>query len=163
MCTPNAKTLATELTQYEPATFTGDVTLLPTPVGDCVLVQPDTAAKMVGKLGLIEVPSDMRERYSKAAETGLILAVGDGAFSWTADRARPWAGYKPQAGDRVWFKRYSGVTVKGYDGVIYLIMTDHCIGGVMKGSKDGGRDGTSGDRGYRKATGVVTKGQVPRS
>src|SRR5215467_8208479 len=145
--------LATELTEYEPAVFIGDLAQLPDPVGDTVLIQPDTAAKYVGKLGVIEVPDDQRERYSKAAETGVIVKVGDGAFTWTSDRHRPWTGYKPQPGDRVWYKRYSGVVVKGYDRVIYIIMTDHCIGGVMKGENHGGRDGSSSNRGNRKATG----------
>lgn len=155
------RTLATELTQYEPAVFTSDLALLPEPVGDCVLIQPDSASAMVGAKGLIQLPEEIRTRYSKAAETGLLLAVGEGAFTWTADRARTWTGYKPQAGDRVYYKRYSGVTVKGYDGVIYLIMTDHCIGGVMRGNDDGRRTGSSGV--HSQADGVVTKGQVSRA
>lgn len=151
--------LATELTQYEPAVFTGDPDELPDPVGDTVLILPDTAAKMVGKLGLIEIPDDQRERYSKAAETGVIVKVGDGAFTWTADRSRPWKGYIPKVGDRVWFKRYSGVTVKGFDGEIYTIMTDHCIGAVMKSEDtDGRRNGSGSNRGTGKAVRVGTKG-----
>src|SRR5262245_11710195 len=156
--------IATELTQYEPAEFSGDLSLLPDPVGDTVLIQPDSAATHVGKLGLIQVPEEMRDRYSKAAETGLILKVGDGAFTWTGDRARPWKGYTPQPGDRVWFKRYSGVVLKGYDGVIYNIMTDHCIGGVMKGEGlNNGRDRADASRGHSEEVGVGAEGQVSRA
>src|SRR5262245_15035043 len=127
--------LQTELSNYEPAEFTGDLDYLPEPLGDCALIQPDSAAKEVGASGLIEIPEEIRDRYSKASETGLVIAVGEGAFAWTSDRTRQWTGYKPKVGDRVWYKRYSGVAIKGYDGVIYTLMTDHCIGGVIRSER----------------------------
>jgi co-chaperonin GroES (HSP10) len=97
-------------------------------LGDRVLILPDTAASVVGK---IQLPDDVRERAQLSGSTGVIIQIGDDAFTWNFDRSRPWAGYRPKAGDRIYFDRYAGKEILGDDGHVYRLMDDKCIGGVQ--------------------------------
>lgn len=100
------------------------------PVCDRVLVLPDSATAKSS--GGVELPADIVDRHTQAAETGVIVAVGPDAFKWTSDKARPWEGYKPQPGDRVYIQRYSGQTMLGEDGRLYRLMEGYCVGAVKR-------------------------------
>lgn len=66
-------------------------------------------------------PDETKERDQHAAMEGTVVAVSALAFTyeeWPASVA------PPQPGDVVIFARYSGVTIKGNDGVEYRIMND---------------------------------------
>ena len=94
-----------------------------------MLVLPDTAASIVGN---IHMPEDVRERAQLSGSTGVVIEIGDDAFKWNFDRSRPWSGYRPQPGDRVYFDRYAGKEIKGSDAHTYRLMDDKCVGGVQK-------------------------------
>lgn len=121
----------TEQAQYEKAEWTGSNLSGRTPIGDMVIVLPDPAAETVGELGVLHSPEEFKQRMTQASETGVVVAVGEGAFVWSADRARPFEGRKPQPGDRVDFARYAGRIVIGQDGKSYRLMTDSCISSIM--------------------------------
>jgi chaperonin GroES len=65
-----------------------------------------------------------------AAETGVIVALGDDAFLWNGDRTRKWEGVKPKVGDRVYIQRYAGQVMLGEDSEFYRIMDANCIAAV---------------------------------
>lgn len=119
------KLLMTPLGQYEPAKWDGENLSACRPIGDRVLILPDGAAEQTG--GNVFLPQDMQERMSMAAETGVLIAVGDGAWYWNSDRTRRFEGSKPKPGDRVGFERYAGSVRHGKDGKIYRIMDDKCV------------------------------------
>lgn len=120
--------LLTPLAQYEPAQWSGTNTSRRRPVGDYVLVLPDKAPeKSAGGIAFTEV---QRDHDGKAAETGVLVAVGDGAWKWNSDRSRPFSGTPPKVGQRICFARYSGTEQYGADGVMYRLMLDKCIGAV---------------------------------
>jgi len=125
--------MKTELGTYTHATWTGTNTSGWKPVGDRVLVLPDEASALIG---LVHVPDDVRDRSTLASEAGVLIEAGEGAFVWNSDRVTPFAGYKPQPGDRVHIHRYSGQIVVGKDGVKYRIMDSQEVGAVAeKGAK----------------------------
>lgn len=98
------------------------------PVGDSVLVMCDKpVTKSAGGILLTETT---QESHRAAAESGVVVAVGDGAFQWTGDRTQRYTGYVPKPGDHVAFTRYAGQLVIGKDGIEYRLMTDNCIGAV---------------------------------
>lgn len=119
--------LRTQIASYEVREWWGANTSGCQPVGDHVLVLTDEAAS---KIGSIHLPEQLSERQSLASESGVIVAIGDGAFRWNADRSHAFAGTKPEVGQRVFFARYSGQVLKGLDEVMYRLMSDSCIGGV---------------------------------
>lgn len=93
-----------------------------TPLEYKVLVRPS-----VDDVGLIKnektgfsliKPADLEERDKHAAMEGVVVAVAKAAFTYeeTAE--------KPPIGSVVIFARYSGVTIKGADGIEYRIMND---------------------------------------
>jgi co-chaperonin GroES (HSP10) len=98
------------------------------PFGDRVLVLPDQPAT---KYGSILLPAVEIERAALAAETGVLVASGDGAWYWNSDRTRKYEGTKPVAGDRVYFERYAGAQYRGKDGVVYRLMDDKSVGGFQ--------------------------------
>lgn len=118
-----------QMGEFVPAEFSGVNESGFEPVGDRVLVLPDMASHKT-ESGLIEIPADIVDRMTQAAETGIIVAMGDGAFRWNFDRTRPWEGRRPVAGDRVYMQRYSGQVMLGEDGRLYRIMDYACIGAV---------------------------------
>lgn len=97
------------------------------PVADKCLVKPDKAAAMVGS---IHMTDENQEKTQLAAESGVLIELGEDAFIWNADRSRKLEGARPKPGDHVGFQRYSGVQVHGDDGQLYFFMSDFCIGAV---------------------------------
>ena len=123
----NPKVLAVRRAEFIPAPFFGKNESGCKPIGDRVLIRPDIAAASSGS---IELPQDVVERAQLASSSGVIIGLGDGAFSWNSDRTRPFEGEKPKAGDRVFFDRYAGKVILGDDCVEYRLMDDVAIGGV---------------------------------
>lgn len=121
-----AKLLKTEQAEYVESQWNGQNDSGYEPFGDRVLVMPDQAAAKSS--GGIQLPDDLVERLAEASETGIIIAMGDGAFVWNSDRSRPYTGTKPTPGTRVYFDRYSGGKVRGDDGKFYRCMDDKAIG-----------------------------------
>ena len=126
----NPKVLKQVHAEFTPARYNGVNTSGWQPIGDYVLVRPDTVASKT--TGGIEMPDDIVERLELAAITGVIVECGDEAFKWNADRTRPFDGRKPKAGDRVIFEKYAGKPILGVDEANYRIMDDKAIGGVKK-------------------------------
>lgn len=124
------KLVKTEIAQYAAGEWSGKNTSGIRPIGDYILVLPDQAVDKTK--GGIFLPEDLNERQSMAAQSGIIVALGDGAFTWNSDRTRPFSGQRPLPGDRVHFARYSGQKVIGHDGANYLIMDDKAAAGVQQ-------------------------------
>lgn len=118
----------TRIGQYVENGWSGENTSGIDPIGDQVLVLPDQAPEKTS--GGIFIDQTTREKQSLAAETGIIAAIGDGAWSWNMDRTRRFEGTKPAVGQRICFTRYAGMEVIGDDGVMYRLMGDNCIGGL---------------------------------
>lgn len=100
------------------------------PIDEIVLVLPDSAAEVTS--GGVFMTPDAVEKNTMAAETGVIIAIADGAFRWNAGRSRPWNGYRPQPGDRVYMQRYSGQVLLGEDQRLYRACSDNCIAAVKR-------------------------------
>jgi co-chaperonin GroES (HSP10) len=98
------------------------------PICDLVLVLCDQAADMTS--GGIHIPDDVREKMGYAATTGVVVAVGPQAFAYDSRRMVFWEGERPKQGDRVVFKKYSGIEYDGRDGMMYRLMEDRCIGAI---------------------------------
>lgn len=121
------KLVKTRLAEYVPAEFSGKNESGIHPVGDRVLVLPDQASKTSS--GLIHFTDEQISRNAEAAETGVIVEVGQEAFIWNSDRTRKWESKdKPKVGTRVAFDRYAGGFYHGKDGQMYRLMDDKCIG-----------------------------------
>lgn len=114
--------------EFVPARFNGVNCSGYHPIGDHILVLPDQASDMSS--GGIAIPAEAVERHTMAAETGVIVAIGDDAFLWNGDRTRKWEGTKPKAGDRIYMQRYSGQVMLGDDGEFYRVMDANCIAAV---------------------------------
>jgi len=125
----NPKVLAVRRAEYIPAPFFGKNESGCVPIGDRVLIRPDIAAS---KSGSLDLPDDVVERAQLSASSGVIVALGDDAFTWNFDRTRPFGGEKPEPGARVYFDKYAGKIVLGDDGVEYRLVDDKCVGGVRK-------------------------------
>lgn len=123
---------SSQLSEFIPAEWHGVNESGYEPVSDFVLVLPDKAAAKSS--GGVELPGDIVDRHTMAAETGILIAIGPESFKWISDRTRPWEGRKPQAGDRIYMKRYSGQVLMGDDGMEYRLMEDGCIGAVKDGN-----------------------------
>ena len=122
--------MRTTVAEYEAAKFTGSNVSGIHPIGDRVLVMPDIVAEKTS--GGIIKPQTTAHVETLAAESGTVVAVGDGAFVWNSDRTRQFVGRKPVPGDRVCFKRYAYVRQIGDDGIEYWIMSDDVIGGIRE-------------------------------
>ena len=123
------KLLKTSLgAEYRPGVFSGENESGWEPIGDKVLVLTDQPADKTS--GGVHLTEDFKERMSQAAETGVLVALGPGAFVWNTDRTRPFVGRRPEIGDYVYIQRYSGQTVMGRDGQLYRLMDENCIAGV---------------------------------
>ena len=94
-------------------------------VGKTVLVLMDKCSPKT--TGGVDLPDDLIEKMSMAAESGVLVAVSPGAFLLNEDMT-PWIGEKPKPGDRVYIEKYAGKLVKGRDGETYRIMDYSCIG-----------------------------------
>lgn len=126
------KVVKTEHATYTARSWTGADTSRIRPIGDTVVVLPDEASEKIGQKGLIVAPTDVVDRMSEAAESGIIVAVAEGAFVWSADRMRPYEGIKPKPGDRVHFARYTGQKVLGADGAMYRVMVDKSVLAIIE-------------------------------
>ncbi|UOF81787.1 co-chaperonin groeS [Caudoviricetes sp.] len=74
--------------------------------------------------GGIVLPDIVVEKDQNSAMEGTIVDISPLAFTyaeWPADAS------KPAVGDKVIFSRYSGINVKGNDGLEYRIMNDKDI------------------------------------
>ena len=118
----------TRIGQFVENAYTGQNLSGITPIGDQVLVLPDKAVETTA--GGVVLPESITETHSMAAESGIIVAIGDGAWAWNMDRTRRFEGNHPEVGDRVCFVRYAGTEVIGDDGEMYRIMSDASISGI---------------------------------
>lgn len=118
--------LITPVGQFDLVVWIGRNTSGIQPFGDRVLILPDQASAQIGG---IYVPPETIERIAEAAETGVLVAVGDAAWAWNSDRSRRYEGTKPEPGVRVYFERYAGAKFKGRDGLLYRLMNDTSVGG----------------------------------
>lgn len=122
------KLLMTPLGAYMPVEWNGKNESGFKPIGDRVLILPDKAADETS--GHVFVPEDIQERMTMAAETGVLVAMGESAWFWNSDRTRRFEGEKPVIGQRVRFERYAGAMHHGADGQRYRVMDDKCLSGV---------------------------------
>lgn len=121
------KLLKTALAEYIPADYSGRNASGYRPMDDKVLILPDKASP---KIGSIEIPDDLVERHTMAAESGVIVALGPAAFVLNTARTGAWADEVPQPGTRVHIERYSGQLLHGRDGNLYRVMDYTCIGAI---------------------------------
>lgn len=125
--------IRTPLGQYTPVEWSSKNESGIEPLGDRVLVLPDPFSPTT--TGGIDIPDDVVERHTEAAETGVLVAVGSEAWAWNSDRTRRFDGTKPEVGQRVIFERYAGTYQYGADGKRYRLMDDKCIGGLFAADK----------------------------
>ena len=92
------------------------------------MILPDKVADETK--GGVLLPEQLKERQQFAAESGIIVALGPDAYRWSSDRQRAFEGKRPEPGQRVVFKRYSGISTFGADGETYWIMSDSCVGAI---------------------------------
>jgi co-chaperonin GroES (HSP10) len=124
------KLIRTPQGHYVPVEWGGTNESCIEPFGERVLVLPDPfSPKSAG--GLLDFPEDLVERMSEAAETGILIAIGDAAWTRNADRTGTFVGKRPEIGQRIIFERYAGSYQFGADGKRYRIMDDRCVGGVI--------------------------------
>jgi len=98
------------------------------PESNMILVRADECAPFTA--GKVALPDEVRENHTLASETGVIIAIGSQAFKYTLD-GRRWPDddpRKPKPGDRIWFKRYSGSELNGFDKRLYRLMNDSLMG-----------------------------------
>lgn len=124
-----AERVVTTLAAYVPAEWSGKNESGIVPLGARVLVLPDVAETQT--TGGVHLPVDVASRNGMAAETGVLVALGDGAFAWSGDRIHAWNGPKPEVGVRVVIERYAGQLQRGLDGQIYRILEDRAIGALL--------------------------------
>lgn len=110
---------------YIPASWSGKDTSGVRVVGKTVLVLMDACSPTTK--GGINLPEDLVEKMSMAAESGVLVACSPGAFLLNEDLT-PWTGEKPAPGDRVYIEKYAGKQIKGRDGQTYRIMDYSSIG-----------------------------------
>ena len=124
----NKSVVLTPLARYVPAEWSGKSESGIYPIGDRVLVLPDKSIEET-EAGII-IPAQTQDHDGLAAETGVLVAIGEAAWKWNSDRTRPFDGTRPEIGQRVWFERYGGSIQYGVDGQAYRLMDDKCIGAV---------------------------------
>lgn len=116
------------------------------PAGDRVLVLPDPIESSVTS-SKIELPDWVQNKYQHGQASGVLVAVGPDAFQHVIERvftvhddnrrelieervkgySRPFA----SVGDRIAYAKYSGLRVKGADGVQYMLLNDEDITAVI--------------------------------
>jgi len=115
-----------------------------TPSGDRVVVLPDVI-EQVSPGGII-IPESEMVKYQVAQHTGILVAVGEDAWShtvgvterlidgeWKAVERTTTGFSKPfaEVGDRVCFAKYNGLLFDGDDGKKYRLLNDVDITGVV--------------------------------
>ena len=88
------------------------------PLGHRVLVKPILTDRTVG--GGIIIPDKLADKEDKAQIKATLIAVGPTAWRAEGLGGFPWAA----PGDTVIIGKYSGVFLKGTDGVNYRIVND---------------------------------------
>lgn len=101
------------------------------PIGTKVLVLTDSIGDTT-TFGLA-VTADMVERMTLAITTGVIVAIGGGAFSDWPNSDRKWPGLVPKVGDRVIIAKYAGLIQAGKDGKHYRYIHDTDVCGFEVG------------------------------
>lgn len=114
--------LKTTVAQYQPAVYDGTNQSGYQPIGDKILVLPDQAAEKTS--GGVFIDPVSTERLTLAAETAVLVALGEYTFVNFAE------GTVPKAGDRVYLERYSGQVMLGDDGQVYRLCDDRCVGAI---------------------------------
>ena len=114
---------------YIPAAWSGKDTSGIRVVGKTVLVLMDKCSPK--STGGVDLPDDLIEKMSMAAESGVLVACAAAAFLLNEDMT-PWSGEKPKPGDRVYIDKYAGKLVKGRDGETYRIMDYGSIGATYE-------------------------------
>jgi co-chaperonin GroES (HSP10) len=91
-----------------------------------VLILPDEIKKKTK--GGILLPDEAVDLESRGQILGTIIELSPAAFSY-----HDWPDWVvfPKAGDRVYFARHSGSTVRGKDGVDYRMVNDKDIGAII--------------------------------
>lgn len=113
--------IKTEHASYVRAEWNGNNEAGFRPFSDKILVLPDRCeTKTAG--GIIITP-DQAWKMDQAAMSGTIIDMGPDAFAGIS------SGH-PDAGDHVFFEKYSGQIFHGQDGKIYRLMDAACIGGI---------------------------------
>lgn len=95
------------------------------PIDDSVLVLVDVA--LAKTLGGVDIDPNTVSKQQMMCDTGVVVAMGGGAFVWSSDRTRTFGGDRPLVGDRIIFERYAGRDAPGNDEGYYRIMTDKCV------------------------------------
>lgn len=92
-----------------------------TPILHRLLVKPDDA-ELTSKGGIVLAVDPKKER--QAVEKGLVLAIGETAFmDFTKERECT----LPKVGDRIYYAKYAGKTVKDNDDKEYLMLNDEDV------------------------------------
>lgn len=146
----------TERASYEPSPWAGANTSGAIPLNDMVIVLPDKATEFMGEKALIVKTQSAQSEQQLAAETGVLIAVGEGAFAWGHDRMREYVGVKPVPGARVFFRRYAGQLMVGADGVEYRYMSDKDIALVETTAAAGTKANAVAEARTRTAGGNLT-------
>ncbi len=89
-----------------------------------VIVKKDEVKETYGESGLVLV-ADVRETEEWTVDTGVVVSVGEFAFTQGMVNGRPkhWES-RPGIGQRVMIQNYAGQRFIGADGEKYLILTD---------------------------------------
>ena len=129
-----AKRIQAASFEYVEAVWDGENKSGFTPLADSIVVLCDVAPDKTS--GNLFITADVQLRQQMMAETGVVVAIGSGAFLWLSDRTRPWEGLRPEVGNRIVFERYAGREQTGLDGQQYRLMSDRCVAALMVASKD---------------------------
>lgn len=97
-----------------------------TPLEFKVLVKP-RAVEEKTKGGIL-LPEQVRDQEKNASMEGEYIAASPLAFNYDETGSME----PPKTGDTVVFARYSGINVKGRDGIDYRIMNDKDIVAVRR-------------------------------
>lgn len=127
------KLFKTSIAEYEPATWTGKNESGIFPTGDRVLIKPDQASEQSS--GGVHIPEEISARHTLAAEAGIVIELGEGAFIWNSDKQTPYHGRKPKSGERVCVEKYAGQLIRGDDGEMYRLMESSCIAAIITPGK----------------------------
>lgn len=108
------------------------------PIGTSVLILMDACADKSS--GGVLLPPEKIAQMNMAAESGVIVDVGEAAFRYYDDGSK-WTGRKPKNGDRVVVERYAGRELLGRDGKTYRMMTYTSVGGMEVAPKSAKKKG----------------------
>jgi chaperonin GroES len=95
------------------------------PTGGHVLIFPDPVEEKTS--GGIYLPDTTRDTEKRAATTGIVIAIGPGAWH-DIDDGQPWAAVN----NHVSYARYAGVEMKGKDEQSYVLINDNDILAVLQ-------------------------------